>query len=247
MSKASPKIGFVSLGCPKATVDSEHILTRMRAEGYEITPSYQEADLVVVNTCGFIDSAVAESLEAIGEAIAGERQGHRHRLPGRQGRHRAEDASQGAFRHRAARDRCRDERGAPVPAQTARSLYRPGAAARRAPHAAAFRLSEDIRGLQPSLHLLHHPRTARRPGQPPDPRGHERSGETGRVRREGIAGHLAGHLGLRRGPEIPHRLLERQADQDAHDRTGRRAGQPRRMGAPALRVSLSAAWTKSSR
>jgi ribosomal protein S12 methylthiotransferase len=69
MSKATPKIGFVSLGCPKATVDSEHILTRMRAEGYEITPSYQEADLVVVNTCGFIDSAVAESLDAIGEAI----------------------------------------------------------------------------------------------------------------------------------------------------------------------------------
>jgi ribosomal protein S12 methylthiotransferase len=69
MSKASPKIGFVSLGCPKATVDSERILTRMRAEGYEITPSYQEADLVVVNTCGFIDSAVAESLEAIGEAL----------------------------------------------------------------------------------------------------------------------------------------------------------------------------------
>ena len=64
-----PRIGFVSLGCPKATVDSEHILTRMRAEGYLITPSYQEADLVVVNTCGFIDSAVAESLEAIGEAL----------------------------------------------------------------------------------------------------------------------------------------------------------------------------------
>ena len=69
VNAASPKIGFVSLGCPKATVDSEHILTRMRAEGYVITPSYQEADLVVVNTCGFIDSAVAESLEAIGEAL----------------------------------------------------------------------------------------------------------------------------------------------------------------------------------
>jgi ribosomal protein S12 methylthiotransferase len=64
-----PSIGFVSLGCPKATTDSEHILTRMRAEGYVITPSYKEADLVVVNTCGFIDSAVAESLEAIGEAL----------------------------------------------------------------------------------------------------------------------------------------------------------------------------------
>lgn len=69
MSKAAPKIGFVSLGCPKATSDSELILTRMQAEGYEITPSYEEADLVVVNTCGFIDSAVAESLEAIGEAL----------------------------------------------------------------------------------------------------------------------------------------------------------------------------------
>ena len=65
----TPQIGFVSLGCPKATSDSELILTRMRAEGYVISSSYKEADLVVVNTCGFIDSAVAESLEAIGEAL----------------------------------------------------------------------------------------------------------------------------------------------------------------------------------
>ena len=65
-----PRVGFVSLGCPKATVDSEHILTRLRAEGYLISKSYQDADLVVVNTCGFIDSAVAESLDAIGEALA---------------------------------------------------------------------------------------------------------------------------------------------------------------------------------
>ena len=65
-----PKVGFVSLGCPKATVDSEHILTRLRAEGYLISSSYQDSDLVVVNTCGFIDSAVAESLDAIGEALA---------------------------------------------------------------------------------------------------------------------------------------------------------------------------------
>jgi len=70
MSDASPgKVGFVSLGCPKATVDSEHILTQLRAEGYLISSSYQDADLVVVNTCGFIDSAVEESLEAIGEAL----------------------------------------------------------------------------------------------------------------------------------------------------------------------------------
>ena len=65
-----PKIGFVSLGCPKALVDSERILTQLRSDGYEIAPSYQNADLVVVNTCGFIDAAKAESLDAIGEAIA---------------------------------------------------------------------------------------------------------------------------------------------------------------------------------
>jgi ribosomal protein S12 methylthiotransferase len=63
-------VGFVSLGCPKALVDSERILTRLRAEGYEVVPTYREADLVVVNTCGFIDAAVDESLEAIGEALA---------------------------------------------------------------------------------------------------------------------------------------------------------------------------------
>ena len=64
-----PKIGFVSLGCPKALVDSEDILTKLRTEGYSISPSYADADLVVVNTCGFIDSAVQESLDAIGEAL----------------------------------------------------------------------------------------------------------------------------------------------------------------------------------
>jgi ribosomal protein S12 methylthiotransferase len=64
-----PKLGFISLGCPKAASDSELILTRLRAEGYEITGSYEDAELVVVNTCGFIDSAVDESLDAIGEAL----------------------------------------------------------------------------------------------------------------------------------------------------------------------------------
>src|SRR5215813_11391522 len=68
-SAAAPKIGFVSLGCAKALVDSERIITRLRAEGYAIAPGYDGADLVVVNTCGFLDSAKAESLEAIGEAL----------------------------------------------------------------------------------------------------------------------------------------------------------------------------------
>jgi ribosomal protein S12 methylthiotransferase len=67
---ATPKVGFVSLGCPKALVDSERILTQLRMEGYEVVSTYQDADVVVVNTCGFIDSAKAESLEVIGEALA---------------------------------------------------------------------------------------------------------------------------------------------------------------------------------
>ena len=66
----APRVGFVSLGCPKALVDSERIITQLRAEGYDISSSYADSDLVVVNTCGFIDDAVAESLDAIGEALA---------------------------------------------------------------------------------------------------------------------------------------------------------------------------------
>ncbi|MGI9387917.1 MAG: 30S ribosomal protein S12 methylthiotransferase RimO, partial [Methyloligellaceae bacterium] len=70
MTSLAAKIGFVSLGCPKALVDSERIITKLRADGYDISPSYDEAEVVVVNTCGFLDSAKAESLEAIGEAMA---------------------------------------------------------------------------------------------------------------------------------------------------------------------------------
>jgi ribosomal protein S12 methylthiotransferase len=70
MAALAPKVGFVSLGCPKALVDSERILTQLRAEGYVVAPNYDDADLVVVNTCGFIDAAVEESLDAIGEALA---------------------------------------------------------------------------------------------------------------------------------------------------------------------------------
>ncbi len=70
MPTTPPRVGFVSLGCPKALVDSERILTRLRAEGYDVVGTYEDADLVVVNTCGFIDEAVHESLDAIGEAVA---------------------------------------------------------------------------------------------------------------------------------------------------------------------------------
>ena len=69
-AKPAPKVGFVSLGCPKALVDSERIITKLRAEGYQVAPDYAGADVVVVNTCGFLDSAKQESLDAIGEALA---------------------------------------------------------------------------------------------------------------------------------------------------------------------------------
>ena len=69
-TEGGEKVGFISLGCPKALVDSERILTQLRIEGYEITPHYEDAGVVIVNTCGFIDAAKEESLEAIGEAIS---------------------------------------------------------------------------------------------------------------------------------------------------------------------------------
>jgi tRNA A37 methylthiotransferase MiaB len=83
MSNTDKKtIGFVSLGCPKALVDSERILTQLKMDGYDIVPSYEDAQLVVVNTCGFIDSAKQESLDAIGEALSENRPGYCHRLYG---------------------------------------------------------------------------------------------------------------------------------------------------------------------
>ncbi len=82
----APKVSFVSLGCPKALVDSERIITRLRAEGYELSREHRGADLVIVNTCGFLDSAQAESLAAIGKRAQRERQGDRDRLHGRRAR-----------------------------------------------------------------------------------------------------------------------------------------------------------------
>ena len=73
---------MVSLGCPKALVDSERILTKLRSDGYDMSPDYAGADVVLVNTCGFLDCAKEESLEAIGEAIAENGRVDRHRLPG---------------------------------------------------------------------------------------------------------------------------------------------------------------------
>ena len=85
-ARPPPRISFVSLGCPKALVDSERILTRLRAEGYELSRSHAGADAVIVNTCGFLDSAKAELLAAIGAAMNENGTGDRHRLHGRRAR-----------------------------------------------------------------------------------------------------------------------------------------------------------------
>ena len=179
-----PRVGFVSLGCPKALVDSEQILTQLRAEGYAIAPTYDGADLVVVNTCGFIDAAVGESLDAIGEALAengkvivtgclgakdgGEfvREAHPQVLAVT-GPHATQEVMAAVHLH--------------LP-QAARSVRRSRAAARDQADADALRLSQDQRRLQSPLHVLHHPVDARRSRQPADRRGAARGRAAARRR-----------------------------------------------------------------
>ena len=198
----APKVSFVSLGCPKALVDSERIVTRLRAEGYELSREHDGSDLVIVNTCGFLDSAKAESSQRDRPGAEGKRQGDRHRLHGRRAGEHFVGLSGRAGDHRAATIRERGRGGAQGAAAPARSIPRPGAAGRHQADAAPLRLSEDFRRLQQSLHLLHHPAPARRPGLAPRRRRAARGGEAGESRRQGTAGDLAGHLGLRRRSQI---------------------------------------------
>ena len=153
----APTVGFVSLGCPKALVDSERIITKLRAEGYGLAADYAGADVVVVNTCGFLDSAKAESLDSHRRGDGRERPRHRHGLPGRRGGAHPRRASGRAGRHRPASIRAGGRRRARRRAAAARSVRRSRAAGGPAPHAAPLRLSEDFRGLQQPLLVLHHP------------------------------------------------------------------------------------------
>ena len=100
--KSAPKISFVSLGCPKALVDSERIITRLRAEGYELTKTHAGADAVIVNTCGFLDSAKAESLAAIGAALEENGKVIVTGCMGARSRHDSRGLSRCPFDHRAA-------------------------------------------------------------------------------------------------------------------------------------------------
>lgn len=149
------KIGFVSLGCPKALVDSEQILSRLKALGYETSPSYEEAELVIVNTCGFINEAVEESLEVIGEAL---KENGKVVVTGCLGarpekireRHPQVLAITGPGRWKGFWRRCRwcfPRPGTPFGPHPS-----PGQA-----HPEALRLREALRGVRPPVQLLHHP------------------------------------------------------------------------------------------
>ena len=158
---SAPRVGFVSLGCAKALVDSERILTRLRSEGYAISPSYEGADLVVVNTCGFLDSAKAESLDAIGEAMS---ENGRVIVTGCFGVEdkRIRDAFPDVLAvtgpHQYEAVMAAIHAAAPGPACT---LPRPRSARRAAPDAAALFIFEDFRRLQQPLFVLHHSELAR--------------------------------------------------------------------------------------
>ena len=144
MPTPAPKVGFVSLGCPKALTDSELILTQLSAEGYQTSKTFEGADLVIVNTCGFIDDAVRESLDTIGEALA---ENGRVIVTGCLGAKAGDEGGnlvrqmhpERAGRHRPACDAGSHGRGACQPAQAARPVRRPGAATPSASPASSSR------------------------------------------------------------------------------------------------------------
>ena len=238
--RPAPRISFVSLGCPKALVDSERILTQLRAEGYELPKSHAGADAVIVNTCGFLDSAKAESLAAIGAAMA---ENGRVIVTGCMG---AEpDSIRDAYPecggdHRPAGLRQRDGGGARGRAGAARPVRRPHPGTGGEAHAAPLRLSEDLRGLPQPLLVLHHPETARRPRVAPGGRGVARGGEAGQGGGEGTARHLAGHQRLWPRHPLRREPLARPRGRGALSRSHSRARLARGLGAAALRLPLSA-------
>ena len=168
-SRLAQKVGFVSLGCPKALVDSERILTQLRMEGYEIAPSYDDAEVVVVNTCGFIDSAKQESLEAIGEAL---QENGKVIVTGCMGADAKSITSIHPGVLHVSGPQAYEEVVSAVheviPPQVRHDPFTdlvppPGDQADSSP----LRLPENIRGLQSQLYVMHHSIDARQAGQPP--------------------------------------------------------------------------------
>jgi ribosomal protein S12 methylthiotransferase len=191
---------MVSLGCPKALVDSERILTRLRAEGYAISPDYAGADAVIVNTCGFLDSAKAESLEAIGEALAENGRVIVTGCLGAEpdyitGAHPKVLAVTGPQQY----EQVLDAVHAAVPPAPDPFIDLLPARACEA-DAAALQLSQDFRGLQSQVQVLHHPRHARAAGLAPGMAAVLREAERLVEAGCGAAGDQPGHLRLWRRP-----------------------------------------------
>ena len=216
MSNVSPKVGFVSLGCPKALVDSERILTQLRVEGYEIVPSYGAADVVVVNTCGFIDSAVQESLDAIGEALA---ENGKVIVTGCLGK-RAElirEAHPDVLAISGPQDYASVMNAVHAQLPPTHDPFTRHHAASPAAndigikltpkHYAYLKISE---GCNHRCIVLHHSVDARRSGVAAGRRGADRSREAGQGRRARTARHLAGHQRVRRRREIRAARMARQ-------------------------------------
>ena len=222
-----PRVGMVSLGCPKALVDSERILTKLRADGYQMSPDYAGADVVLVNTCGFLDCAKEESLEAIGEAIAENGRVIVTGCMGQRGRRHPRPLPAGARGHRR-RSSTRQvvdavhEAAPPIPSAYLDLVPQADSGPAQA-DPAPLQLSQDLRGLQPPLRLLHHPRDARRPRQPPPRRDPARGREAGRRGDQGAAGHQPGHQRLRRRPQARRLAVEGRAGPRPHDRPRPRA------------------------
>ena len=150
MTKRPPRVGFVSLGCPKALVDSERIVTELRAEGYLISSTYKDSDLVIVNTCGFIDAAVQESLEAISEAL---NENGKVIVTGCLGGKNTDEGNFVALRFPKLLGVTGPEQTEEVLRLVHENLLRPH---EPFADAKALRLPQDRRGLQPSLHVLYY-------------------------------------------------------------------------------------------
>ncbi len=231
---------MVSLGCPKALVDSERILTKLRSDGYQMSPDYAGADVVLVNTCGFLDSAKEESLSAIGEAIA---ENGRVIVTGCMGKEA--ELIRARFPEVLAITGARQYEdvvgavhvAAPIPPSAYLNLV-PDAGLKLTPrHYSYLKISE---GCNHRCAFCIIPSPARRSGQPPARRDPARGGEAGRGRHEGIAGHQPGHVGLWRRSEACVLAVEGRRGARPHDRPRPRARQARRLGAAPLCLSLSA-------
>ena len=237
---AAPKVSFVSLGCPKALVDSERIITRLRAEGYELSREHAGSDLVIVNTCGFLDSAKAESLGAIGKAL---KENGKVIVTGCMG---AEPESisaaypdvlaiTGPQQYESVVDAV--HRALPPKHDPFLDLVPPEGIKLTPRHYAYLKISE---GCNNRCTFCIIPQAARRSGVAPGRRRAARGGEAGRRRRQGTAGDLAGHLGLRARHQIRREPMARPRGAREVHRSRARARRTRRLGAAALRLPLPA-------